>query len=72
MRVTISIGASFADLEIVPVTVDASAAVDAVEILIRNSWTMSDIFLIEETREAFGEADNRWLRGRCGEFFSES
>jgi len=55
MRVTISHGASFADLRKARAIAHASAAVDAVEALIRNSWTHSDIFLIEEAQEGRGE-----------------
>lgn len=57
MRVTISRGFSFRDLSRVPIIVDAGAAADAVENLIRNSWTRSDIFLIEEVPDACGEDD---------------
>ena len=48
MRVTISRGTSFCDLKKVRVIVDAEAATDAVETLIRNSWTHSDVFVIDE------------------------
>lgn len=51
MRVTISRGFSFSDLRKVPGTVEAGAAVDAVETLIRNSWTHSDVFVIEEVEQ---------------------
>ena len=50
MRVTISRGTSFSDLKKVRAIVDAQAAADAIEILLRNSWTLSDIFVIEEVR----------------------
>jgi hypothetical protein len=58
VRVTISRGVSFSDFRKIPVIVDAGAAVDAVEALIRNSWTASDIFLIEEAHEDFGELNS--------------
>jgi hypothetical protein len=46
------------------VTVDADAAVDAVENLIRNSWTCSDIFVIEEVREPSEWIDSSPLSGK--------
>jgi hypothetical protein len=58
MRVTISRGISFSHLRRVPAIIDADAAVNAVETLIRNSWTVSDIFLIEEAQNSCAGYDN--------------
>jgi hypothetical protein len=55
MQVTISRGTSFSDLKKVRAIVDARAAADAVETLIHNSWTHSDVFLIEEAHEDYDE-----------------
>ena len=55
VRATISRGNSFSDLKKVRVIVDAEAATDAVEALIRNSWTHSDVFVIEEAHEDLGD-----------------
>lgn len=57
VRATISCGVSFSDLKRVPAIVDAGAAADAVEALIRNSLTAWDIFLIEEMHEDYSELD---------------
>jgi len=62
--VTISRGFSFSDLKRVPVIVDARAAADAVETLIRNSWTHSNIFVIEEVKRELRRGSKSSASGR--------